>query len=104
MPIELGTENPLGRPKAHIAHDAVLCGHCESDNTLYMEDVCQHAPFVVQDGLPRCSITDLEIDEEGADPRVWCLGCGQESMLPDGFAWKDTDSEEEAASSVEEEE
>jgi uncharacterized CHY-type Zn-finger protein len=86
LPIELGSENPYGRPKAYVEDGAVLCGHCDSDNTRYIEDVSRYAPFTVRDGVPTSCATDFEADEDGGDPRVWCFGCGQESMLPDGFA------------------
>jgi len=86
-PVELGRENPLGRPEATFDNDAVLCPHCGSDNTRYIEDVGQYAPLFVRNGRPVAWDGDLEQDEVGEDPRVLCLGCGLESRLPDSFDW-----------------
>lgn len=89
LPVDLGHKNPLDRPRAVIVGTDVRCGHCDSENTLYIEDVEQHAELVAEDGVPYAYISDLEVDEIGVDPRVHCLGCGEESLLPETFEWKD---------------
>jgi hypothetical protein len=86
-PVELGKENPLGRPDAVIDEKFIRCGHCESENTRYMEDVRQCAPLGVEDGVAVGYSADFERDELGEDPHVICLSCGLESKLPASFDW-----------------
>lgn len=87
LAVELPKENPRGRLVARVEEDGVICPYCDSDNTHYVEDVGQYAPLSVEDGHPVCWGGDLEVDEEGDDPRVLCFGCGRDSELPPGFYW-----------------
>ena len=89
LPIDLGHKNPLDRPRAMIVGNEVCCGYCDSGNTLYLEEVEQHAQLIARNGVPCAYISDLEVDDVGVDPRVHCLGCGEESLLPETFEWKD---------------
>jgi hypothetical protein len=85
--VELPKENPCGRLPAQIDDGEVCCPHCDSDNVRYVEDIGQYGPMSVENGTAVCWGGDLEIDEEGDDPRVLCFGCGRESELPPNFHW-----------------
>lgn len=80
-------ENPLNRPESVICGDSVCCGHCGSANTRYVEDVGQSAPLWARFGVAFVRGDDLEADEDGDDPRAWCLDCNRESQLPRLFQW-----------------
>ena len=67
----------------------VLCGHCGSEKTYYVEEVGQYGPLWAKNGRPCCWSGDLEVDEVGDDPHVLCFGCGLESRLPPDFQWAD---------------
>ncbi|HEY3569940.1 MAG TPA: hypothetical protein VGP73_18545 [Thermoanaerobaculia bacterium] len=86
-PVELGTDNPLGRPDIRIEDGLVLCGHRGSEKTYYVEEVGQYGPLWVKNGHATCWSGDLEVDEVGDDPHVVCFGCGLESRLPPDFQW-----------------
>jgi hypothetical protein len=85
--VELPKENPCGRIPARVDDGEVCCPHCDSENTRYVEDIGQYGPMFVKDGLAVSWGGDLDVDEEGDDPRVLCFGCGRESDLPSGFHW-----------------
>jgi hypothetical protein len=85
--VRLPEDNPLGRPLATVCHEDVCCGHCGSVRTYYVEDVGQYAPMWSRYGIAFADSGDLEPDEDGNDPRVWCLNCNGESVLPLLFQW-----------------
>ncbi|HTG36533.1 MAG TPA: hypothetical protein VLB76_26750 [Thermoanaerobaculia bacterium] len=83
--IDLGYDNPFGRPPAVIEGDEVCCGHCGSRNTRYLEDVGQRSFMWADNGTAYASKDSVTADFDGADPRVWCAECGGESELPNPF-------------------
>lgn len=83
--IDLGYDNPLGRPPATIDGTVVRCWYCGSAETEYLEDVGRHAPLFAKDGVAFCDSSLLETYEEGSDPRVVCALCRMESELPASF-------------------
>jgi hypothetical protein len=85
--IDLGYDNPLGRPAATISGDTVCCGYCGSPLTEYLEDVGRHAPLFARFGVALCDPAKLDTYEEGMDERVICGECGRESQLPASFKW-----------------
>jgi hypothetical protein len=85
--IDLGSQNPLGRPPCSLINDDVCCGHCRSANTRYIETVSQYAPIWIRFENVYANSAELEADDDGVDPRVWCADCGLESELPDSFTW-----------------
>lgn len=85
--VRLPEDNPLGRPEANVCGEEVGCGHCGSTNTRYVEDVGQSAPLWARYGIAFADSADLEPDEDGDDPRVWCADCNRESVLPRLFQW-----------------
>lgn len=85
--IDLGEDNPLHWPQSRIEEGSVLCGHCGSGDTFYVEDIGQYARLWAEDGVAFCSGGDLQADDDGDDPRVWCIGCNEVSLLPKPFQW-----------------
>lgn len=85
--VRLPEDNPLGRPLAQVCGEEVCCGHCGSVNTRYVEDVGQSARLWARYGIAFADSADLEPDEDGDDPRVWCVDCNRESVLPLLFQW-----------------
>jgi hypothetical protein len=85
--VDLGEENPFRRPQSTVTRETVLCGHCGSAETFYVEDVGQYARLWAEDGTARCSGADLQTDEDGDDPRVWCIMCNKNSVLPRQLTW-----------------
>jgi hypothetical protein len=76
-----GTE----RPQARIEDENVCCGHCGSSDVRYLEDIGQHGRFFVRDGIAWVDGSSLIADDDGNDPRVWCVDCSEESDLPEPF-------------------
>ncbi|HEY3569939.1 MAG TPA: hypothetical protein VGP73_18540 [Thermoanaerobaculia bacterium] len=85
--IDLGQENPLGRPAAVVSGDEVCCGHCGSPLTEHLEDTGRHTPLFARFGVAFASLSGRHVYDDGDDERVICGTCGRESELPLSFQW-----------------
>lgn len=86
--IDLGYDNPFGRPPAVIGGTEVCCGHCGSTETRYLESISQYSYVWAANSLAYASTDRILTMEEGSDPRVWCGRCGKESAWPESFVLK----------------
>jgi hypothetical protein len=87
--IDLGEDNPFGRPLALIGGGEVRCGHCGSSATRYLESIGRYCPIEVDDRAAYARKAAFEFDADAADPCVWCLSCSRESLLPTPFELRD---------------
>ena len=69
--IDLGYDNPFGRPPAVIGGTEVCCGHCGSTESRYLERSANTRSCGPR--TPGMRDTDRILTmEEGSNPRVWC--------------------------------
>lgn len=87
LPIELGKENPLGRPAVIARNDSVCCGHCGSSLVSYHDNVDRQTKLFAREGAVFVSRSDLEENGDGRDPLAWCRACQKESALPRSLEW-----------------